>query len=147
MKQLILTLPILLLLIGCSSTVTDEDKQTVQTNELKSRWTEVVESVSGDTHYVNFDRIKQHDGYVYYWGLRDNLKPDSDGDMSSKSYKQVDCDQFRYKELNLSVYSQPMGRGTLIRSINEPDKNWTYPPPNSVAEFTLKTVCNHVKSK
>ena len=29
-------------------------------------WTKVEESVTGSTFYVDFDRIKKHDGYVYW---------------------------------------------------------------------------------
>ena len=113
-------------------------------------WLKVATSNDGDTFHIDYVRIRERGEYVYFWQLADADSPKLDTGfewMSAKSYKQGDCDQFRYKELNLSVYSQPMGRGTLIRSIHEPDKNWTYPPPNSVAEFTLKTVCDHVKSK
>ena len=39
-------------------------------------WTKVDESVSGDTFYVDFERIKKHGGFVYYWNLTDYLEPD-----------------------------------------------------------------------
>ena len=64
-KLLVLTLPILLL-IGCSSTVTDEDKQAVQTNELTGEWKKLAENTNGDTIYIDFERIKQEKGYVYW---------------------------------------------------------------------------------
>ena len=38
-------------------------------------WTKVAENVSGDTFYVDFERIRKHGGYVYYWRLSDLLKP------------------------------------------------------------------------
>jgi hypothetical protein len=47
-------------------------------------WTEVVESVHGDTQYIDTDAIKEHGGYVYYWDLTDMLKPNKYGDMSFK---------------------------------------------------------------
>ncbi|MDP7557459.1 MAG: hypothetical protein QF687_06205, partial [Nitrospinaceae bacterium] len=40
-----------------------------------SEWTKVGENMSGDTYYVDFERIRKHGGYVYYWSLGDYLKP------------------------------------------------------------------------
>jgi len=34
-----------------------------------AEWTEVSKSVDGDTFYVDYDRIKQHGGYVYFWWM------------------------------------------------------------------------------
>ena len=40
-----------------------------------AKWTKVSENVDGDILYVDFERIRKHGGYVYYWRLRDGLKP------------------------------------------------------------------------
>jgi hypothetical protein len=50
--------------------------------------------VEGNTHYVDFERIKKHDGYVYWWDLTDLLKPNEYGILSGKAYKQGDCKSF-----------------------------------------------------
>ena len=105
-------------------------------------WTEVTENVSGDTFYVDFDRIRKHDGYVYYWELSDLLKPTKYGDLSNKAYTQVDCKLFRSKYLSMSSYKQPMGNGTPSSTF-EPPAEWDYPLPSSGGEFILKSVCNH----
>ena len=103
-------------------------------------WTKVGESVKG-TVYVDFERIRKHGGYVYYWYLTDLLKPDKDGDLSAKIYRQGDCKLFRHKILSGSYHKEPMGGGTGITN-NDPDKNWTYPSPNSSNETILKSVCS-----
>ena len=36
-----------------------------------AEWTKVDEGVDGDTYYVDFKRIRQHDGFVYFWDLTD----------------------------------------------------------------------------
>ena len=36
------------------------------------------------TFYVDFERIRKHDGYVYFWRIRDDLKPDKWGDLSAR---------------------------------------------------------------
>jgi hypothetical protein len=101
----------------------------------------VTENDIGDTFYVDYERIRKHDGYVYYWVLHDYLKPIKDTYFSSKIYRQGDCKLFRYKGLNWSFHKEPMGGDTGKRD-NNPDKEWTYPPPDSSIETVLKQVCN-----
>ena len=99
------------------------------------------EDAEGDTFYVGYDRIRKHDGYVYWWGLLDYLKPDKWGDLSSKTYHQGDCKLFRIKYLSFSYHKEPMGRG--IGEISSPkNQEWQYPPPHSVIETILKSICS-----
>ena len=107
-----------------------------------SEWTKVGKTTSGQTHYVDFERIRKHDGYVYYWFLGDFLKPDKQGELSGKIYYQGDCKLFRFKSLSYSFHKEPMGQGTPSTSSNQPYKEWTYPPPNSAGETILKKVCS-----
>ena len=55
-----------------------------------AEWTKVSENVEdGDSFYVDYDRIRKHDGYVYCWEMGDYLKPNKYGDLSVKSYWQT----------------------------------------------------------
>ena len=110
-----------------------------------AEWTKVVTHVNGDTFYVDFERIRKHGGYVYWWELIDYLKPDEFGNFSFKIYKQGECKLFRFKILNGSLYKEQMGGGTPSTSSNKPDKEWRFPPPNSPIETILKSVCRYVK--
>ena len=109
-------------------------------------WTEVDKNINGTTFYVDFDRIRKHDGYVYYWELGDYMKPDSQGVLSVKTYLQGDCKLFRYKILSDFFYTELMSRGTPIGSSNTPDEEWRYPTPNSSSENILKRVCTKWKN-
>ena len=105
-------------------------------------WTKVSESVDGNTFYVDFERIRKHGGYVYFWRLSDYLKPKF-GNLSAKTYNQGDCKLFRWKYLTFSFHKEPMGGGT--GNVREPIKKlqgWKYPPPNSMIETILKSVCS-----
>ena len=95
----------------------------------------------GDIFYVDFERIRKVDGYVYYWMLSDYLKPSPYGDLSYKTYNQGDCKLFRYKTLTGVSHKEPMGGGTGD-SISPENPEWIYLPPNSVIETTLKSVCS-----
>ncbi len=106
-----------------------------------AEWTKVSESVDGDTAYIDFDRIRKVNEYVYFWFMIDLLKPDSAGDFSAKFYYQGDCKLFRKKRLSFSSHSQPMGEGAPSTSYNKPDTEWTYPHPDSMREDILNAVC------
>jgi hypothetical protein len=107
-----------------------------------AEWKEVGEDVKGNTFHVDLERIRKHDGYVYYWVLSDYFKPLGGSTIfSSKSYKQGDCKLFRFKSLSFIYHKEPFGRGTG-NTVNNTDKEWTYPSPNSVDEILLKSACN-----
>tara|TARA_B100000767_G_scaffold19327_1_gene17676 strand:- start:88 stop:477 length:390 start_codon:yes stop_codon:yes gene_type:complete len=107
-----------------------------------SKWTEVTKSASGITYYIDFERIRKQDEYVYFWTLSDRLKPNSRGTLSAKVYRQGDCNIFRFKYLSDSYYNEQMGQGTSFQSSNEPEEEWTYPPPESSAESILESACS-----
>jgi len=105
-----------------------------------AEWTKTSKNVGGDTYYVDFDRIRKHGGYVYFWELTDYLKPLKQVYFSSKSFHETDCKLLRYRPLSNDFYKEPMGGGTS-RSLGE-SKNWRYASPGSVVEVVLKQVCN-----
>ena len=93
-----------------------------------AEWTRLGETTDGDTYYVDFERIRKHDGYLYFWELADYLKPISGGYFSAKNYVQADCKLFRFKTLSYSFHNEQMGGGT--GDVQEPiKKGWVYPPP------------------
>jgi hypothetical protein len=106
-----------------------------------AKWTKVVE-VQGNTFYVDFDKIKKNNGYVYFWQLVDLSKPTKQGVLSDKSYLQGSCKLLQFKSLSFSSYKKPMGGETPSESSNEPDKKWIKTPPNSAIETILKSVCS-----
>ena len=117
---------------------------TVFSTPVFAEWTEVDENFDGDTFYVDFERIRKHGGYVYYWELGDYLKPNKQGNLSGKRYNQGDCNLFRFSVLSYIFHQQPMGRD--VGDTEEPvNKEWRYPSPNSVNEIILKSVCAYAK--
>ena len=105
-------------------------------------WTKVSETTDGKIHYVDFERIRKHDGLVYWWELSDYLKPTKYGSLSGIKYLQGDCNLFRFKYLSDSYHKQPMGKGDKTGGSNKPDEEWSYPPPNSSGKTILKSVCS-----
>ena len=99
----------------------------------------VSENVDGTTSYVDFDGIRKVGGFVYFWELNDYSKPSQEY-LSDKIYHQVDCKLNRVKNLRLSFYVEPMGRG-IGETLGLPDE-WKDISPNSVEEIVLEKVCN-----
>jgi hypothetical protein len=116
---------------------------TVFSTPVFAEWTKVGGNVFGP-FYVDFDRIRKHGGYVYWWTLSDLLKPTEQGHLSDKTYRQGDCKLFRYKDLSISTHKLPMGNG-IGDSNSLKNTEWEYPPPNSVSEEVLKSVCKYAK--
>jgi hypothetical protein len=105
-----------------------------------AKWTKVSEGVA-KIQYVDFEKIRKNNGYVYFWQLFDNLKPTKYGILSKKIYNQGDCKLFRYKNLSSVVHKQPMGRGWW-RTSPQKKPEWRYPSPGSVIDVILKRICS-----
>ena len=113
----------------------------MSSSPVRAEWTEVSKNVDGTIFYVDLEKIKKQDGYVYFWELINFLEPIGDILWSAKVYIQADCKLFKHKSLSGSFYKEPMGMGTAD-TVNSPDKDWFYPPPNSLEETILKKVCS-----
>jgi len=106
-----------------------------------AEWKEVSRDADGTTFYVDFERIRKHGEYVYFWWLVNFLKPSLLGDLSNKSYHQGDCKLFRIKTLSYSFHKEPMGGGTG-ETVTPKNPEWIYAAPTSMNEDILKKVCS-----
>jgi hypothetical protein len=103
-------------------------------------WTKVSESVNQVTFHLDFSRMRKNGGYVYFWLLQSNPKPNENGTRSLKIYAQADCNVFRFKYLSFFVHTEPMGVGDGHEATIE--QKWLYPVPDSSYEIVLKEVCS-----
>ena len=104
-----------------------------------AKWTNTGTGV-GLSFYVDLERIRKHDGHVYFWFLMSYDKPQSDGNLSYKIYKKGDCAILRYKDLSIDAHKKKNGLGAPI-PYTPPDE-WVYPAPDSSIEYALQKVCN-----
>ena len=105
-------------------------------------WKFVSSNESGDDFFVDYDRIRKNNGYVYYWSRNEFKKPLIEKYYSNVLYSMVDCEVLREKHLSSNFYEGHMGKGDSLTV--EGDGKWTYPPPGSVLETILKSVCNSI---
>ncbi len=114
---------------------------TIWSSKSFGEWEYVTKGISGVETYIDYTRIKKHDGYVYFWALEDLLKPDQDGDLSYINYYQGDCTLYRFKHLSASYYKQAMGTGT-VKNITDQAPEWKYATPETIMETYLEIVCD-----
>ena len=110
-----------------------------------AEWTKVEKNLAGDTYYVDYERIKKIDGYVYFWQVTNFSKPKT-GFLSSIIYHQVDCKLLRYKWLTFFGHREEMGGGDGVNlPIPKKHENWKYPPPDTISEVVTWSVCTGAK--
>ncbi|MEE9375045.1 MAG: surface-adhesin E family protein, partial [Rhizobiaceae bacterium] len=94
-------------------------------------WEKMITDVEGNVHYVDFEKIKNHDGYVYFWVLIDLLKP-FNYSFSSRYHYEGDCKSSKYKLLSVFIHKESMAGGSskFGRPLKQ-DRVWKYPRPKS----------------
>ena len=66
-------------------------------------WTKVSSNMGKqNTYFVDFERIRKVDGFVYFWTLSDYSKP-LEGTLSTKIHWQGDCKLLRNKVLSFPL--------------------------------------------
>jgi len=92
--------------------------------------------------YVDFKNVKETNGKVYYWKLKQGQKIRAlDSAIGSiKVYKVVNCESFGDKILQASSHSKPMGIGEILDSWN-PKEDWNYPEPGSIDHILIESLC------
>ena len=111
-----------------------------------AKWTWLGDHKIGFTFYVDFERIRKVDGFVYFWTLTDYALPLQLVYLSNKFYIQGDCNNemgLRYKILIANFYKEQMGNGNYITETNQ--GGWIYPDDYDYYEKPLQMVCNKVK--
>ncbi|OEJ64032.1 surface-adhesin E family protein [Magnetovibrio blakemorei] len=101
-------------------------------------WSKVGGNDIGDTFYIDFERIKKQNGYVYFWDLTDFLHPQG-GALSVQDYKQADCKSFKFIRLHRLAHTEPMAKGSPTPYT--PPSKWEHPRLKSVAGALLEIVC------
>lgn len=74
-------------------------------------------------------------------GLQDLRVRDIDGAASRRAQAEYDCAQARYRLVSLLVYSDAMGRGKILWSMDANPDGWTSIPPGTGIEVFLAMAC------
>jgi len=104
-------------------------------------WKYFLSTSDDNKFYVDYDRIREKNGYVYFWSKTEFKNKFMDKYLSSLEYKMGDCELFRVKFLDITLYTGNMLVGDS--KIITPKDKWTYVNPNSYLEKILKSVCDN----
>ena len=109
-----------------------------------AEWTFIAESSSDDSkYYLDFSNFESDGNFVYAWTLVDLVERNSDGDLSQSLLYKVDCNiPKKYKFISFITYRGSMAKGGVNLSTQKPDEFWSYPPPNSVTEMLVASICS-----
>jgi hypothetical protein len=97
--------------------------------------------------YIDYSRIKTEGLYKSMWFLRDYKTTQTNA--SGKQYKSsvtkavYDCQRSRSQVVAIYQYSEEMGNGAVVYSGNFEilEKDWSYPPPNSIGDGFINIAC------
>ena len=107
-------------------------------------WVPISKNIKGDTTYFDNKSILIEGSYLYYWELLDYKNTKQYGNMSTKIYKQVDCNSTSFKTLQFVSFTKPMSEGEIIKSYNLNEKtiiaSW-----GSANYHSLRAACKYAK--
>jgi hypothetical protein len=96
------------------------------------------------TFYIDPATVRKTANGRRAWSMRSHEQPFAVGftsHQSAKTLDEFDCAGERYRKLQSSWYSGPMGTGQSVWSSDEPDR-WTVVIPESIAEIQLQAACS-----
>lgn len=94
-------------------------------------------------YYYKKESIKRNGNFIRVWTLQD-IKNDKgrtqEGELSRRSYDEVDCKESRFRSLSLDLFSGQMAQGEIVFAIKDADR-WRFIPPDSAMEILEKLIC------
>ena len=90
----------------------------------------------GSITYLDYERKRIHNGYIHIWMKVDYLEPRPSGTLSLEVYEQIDCNEFKVKDLQLYAHAQGEVRNVPVSG------SWVYPKPSSLLEIIVQDTCN-----
>ena len=107
-----------------------------------AEWTEMSESVTGDKLYLDRETLKIVDEKRYFLYMHDYAIPNKYGDLSSRSYRELNCNSMMFKDLIKDYFSLPFAKGNKTEGSGplENPKLRKHSPDSSGENFNTK-VC------
>ncbi len=105
-------------------------------------WT-LVKSVDGTSHYIDTLTLRTTGHVRRISELTSTSLVGKGGAASHRLLVEYDCQAQRYRLLQLTAFTEPMGRGTVFGKVDDPSQGaeWHGASPGSVAADVLTFVC------
>jgi len=104
-----------------------------------TNWTKIFTS-DGISVFLDYDRVREKNGFIYYRKLYDRTTPNKLGSYSVMEVIQGDCAAFRLKILDQHQHKNQMGKGSYQSILG--DGQWIYPKSNQFYGYTLDQICS-----
>ncbi len=127
----------------------------VMSSSVMAEWIEVAkggEEIETITAYADPTTIRKTGNKVKIWVLIDRKTtwvPDGHktaieelGVLSSRGKRVYDCEKKQWRILFLALYSENMGGGETVLTINSRDEWKSVPPPDSAGRAVFKFACS-----
>jgi hypothetical protein len=104
-----------------------------------AEWT-FVDAGDGVDRYVDLETTWRHGALVRVWEVDDKDRADRAGIMSLLSRTEYDCNERRYRIVELSAHSRHMSEGMVLFS-ERIEGDWHPIGPGTLGEASLEKVC------
>ena len=110
-------------------------------SNLNAEWTKSG-SVSGNTIYFDQQTLKIVNNIRYILIMVDYAKPSDFGDLSSRSYIEINCNNMMRRSLVKDYFKLPLAKGnTSEGSGSIKDLEWIYNKPTTLIGNLNKRIC------
>jgi len=107
-----------------------------------AEWIKMSTSVDGTSLYLDKRTVKIVGDIRFFLRMQDYAKPTEYGDLSSRSYTELNCNNMMSRDLIKDYFSLPLAKGEPTEgsgAIKNPE--WRYFKPNSTGGILRIKVC------
>ena len=112
---------------------------------IKADWIKLFSINEGDL-YIDSESIKRHKSRIFFSQLVDYNKKKSNDVLSFISYSELDCLNFKVRDLNYELFKKKMGQGSNYYN-GTPTKKWKKFKSGTSAHLVNKLLCERVHKK
>ncbi len=106
-----------------------------------AKWEYLTRDINDNTFYLDYERIRKVDNFIYFWVLTNFSSIDKFGELSTIYYREGDCKLFRDRDLEVRGFTKSMGKG-IMKQYKPEITEFETPFPNTVNERILNVICN-----
>ena len=111
-------------------------------SSVNAEWTKVVENTRGDILYMDKQTLKIGKNTRFILYMFDYIEPTTYGDRSSRSYREINCNNMMFRDLVKDYFILPFAKGdTSEGSGTVKNPEWKYQSPSSIGGILNNKVC------
>ena len=111
-------------------------------SSVNAEWTKVTSSTRGDTLYLDKQTLKIGKNTRFILIMLDYIEASEYGDRSSRSYREINCNNMMVRDLVKDYFILPLAKGdTSEGSGTVKNPEWRYQSPSSIGGILNNKVC------